>query len=107
MAAASRCRDINSEVGIYFEYTGQLNYLGTTAEGMVFGYHLNENAGTVRYGAFTLLRGSDGLHVKSVAGENFFDAPSGRYTVFARGFKKKSRAFFERGRALLFAALTR
>ena len=52
---------------------------------MAFGYHLNENAGTVRYGAFTLLRGSDGLHVKSVAGENFFDAPSGRYTVFARG----------------------
>lgn len=46
---------------------------------------MNENAGTVRYGAFTLLRGSDGLHVKSVAGENFFDAPSGRYTVFARG----------------------
>ena len=78
-------QDINSEVGIYFEYTGQLNYLGTNGEGMVFGYHLNENAGTVRYGAFTLLRGSDGLHVKSVAGENFFDAPSGRYTVFARG----------------------
>ena len=41
--------------------------------------------GTGDYGAFTLLRGSDGLHVKSVAGENFFDAPSGRYTVFARG----------------------
>ena len=78
-------QDINSEVGLYFEYTGQLNYLGTNGEGMVFGYHLNENAGTVRYGAFTLLRGSDGLHVKSVAGENFFDAPSGRYTVFARG----------------------
>ena len=78
-------QDINSEVGIYFEYTGQLNYLGTNGEGMVFGYHLNENAGTVHYGAFTLLRGSDGLHVKSVAGENFFDAPSGRYTVFARG----------------------
>ena len=78
-------QDINSEVGIFFEYTGQLNYLGTNGEGMVFGYHLNENAGTVRYGAFTLLRGSDGLHVKSVAGENFFDAPSGRYTVFARG----------------------
>ena len=78
-------QDINSEVGLFFEYTGQLNYLGTNGEGMVFGYHLNENAGTVRYGAFTLLRGSDGLHVKSVAGENFFDAPSGRYTVFARG----------------------
>ena len=78
-------QDINSEVGLYFEYTGQLNYLGTNGEGMVFGYHLNERAGTVRCGAFTLLRGSDGLHVKSVAGENFFDAPSGRYTVFARG----------------------
>ena len=78
-------QDINSEVGLYFEYTGQLNYLGTNGEGMVFGYHLNERAGTVRYGAFTLLRGEDGLHVKSVAGENFFDAPSGRYTVFARG----------------------
>ena len=77
-------QDINSEVGIYFEYSGQLNYLGTNGEGMVFGYHLNERAGSVRYGAFTLLRGEDGLHVKSVAGENFFDAPSGRYTVFAR-----------------------
>ena len=50
-------QDINSEVGIYFEYTGQLNYLGTNGEGMVFGYHLNERAGSVRYGAFTLLRG--------------------------------------------------
>lgn len=78
-------QDINSEVGLYFEYTGQLNYLGTNGEGMVFGYHLNERAGTVRYGAFTLLRGEDGLHVKSVAGENFFDAPSGRATVFSRG----------------------
>ena len=78
-------QDINSEVGLYFEYTGQLNYLGTNGEGMVFGYHLNERTGTVRYGAFTLLRGSDGLHVKSVAGENFFDAPSGRATVFSRG----------------------
>lgn len=78
-------QDINSEVGLYFEYTGQLNYLGTNGEGMVFGYHLNERAGTVRCGAFTLLRGSDGLHVKSVAGENFFDAPSGRATVFSRG----------------------
>lgn len=77
-------QDINSEVGLYFEYSGQLNYLGTNGEGMVFGYHLNERAGSVRYGAFTLLRGEDGLHVKSVAGENFFDAPSGRYTVFAR-----------------------
>lgn len=78
-------QDINSEVGLYFEYTGQLNYLGTNGEGMVFGYHLNERAGTVRCGAFTLLRGEDGLHVKSVAGENFFDAPSGRATVFSRG----------------------
>lgn len=78
-------QDINSEVGLYFEYTGQLNYLGTNGEGMVFGYHLNERAGTVRYGAFTLLRGEDGLHVKSVAGENFFDAPSGRATAFSRG----------------------
>lgn len=78
-------QDINSEVGLYFEYTGQLNYLGTNGEGMAFGYHLNERAGTVRYGAFTLLRGEDGLHVKSVAGENFFDAPSGRATVFSRG----------------------
>ena len=78
-------QDINSEVGLYFEYTGQLNYLGTNGEGMVFGYHLNERAGTVRYGAFTLLCGEDGLHVKSVAGENFFDAPSGRATVFSRG----------------------
>ena len=77
-------QDINSEVGLYFEYTGQLNYLGTNGEGMVFGYHLNEREGEVRYGAFTLLCGGDGLHVKSVAGENFFDAPSGRYTVFAR-----------------------
>ena len=77
-------QDINSEVGLYFEYTGQLNYLGTNGEGMVFGYHLNERAGTVRCGAFTLLRGEDGLHVKSVAGENFFDAPSGRATVFSR-----------------------
>ena len=78
-------QDINSEVGLYFEYTGQLNYLGTNGEGMVFGYHLNERTGAVRYGAFTLLRGEDGLHVKSVAGENFFDAPSGRATVFSRG----------------------
>ena len=29
-------QDINSEVGIFFEYTGQLNYLGTNGEGMVF-----------------------------------------------------------------------
>ena len=77
-------QDINAEVGLYYEYTGQINYLGTNGEGMVFGYHLNERAGTVRYGAFTLLRGTDGLRVKIVTGDNLFDAPSGRATVFAQ-----------------------
>ena len=77
-------QDINAEVGLYYEYTGQINYLGTNGEGMVFGYHLNERAGTVRYGAFTLLRGADGLRVKIVTGDNLFDAPSGRATVFAQ-----------------------
>ena len=79
-------QDINAEVGLYFEYTGQLNYLGTNGEGMVFGYHLNERTGTVRYGAFTLLRGSDGLRVKAVTGEDLFDAPNGRATEFAPSF---------------------
>ena len=77
-------QDVNAEVGLYFEYTGQINCLGTNGEGMVFGYHLNEQAGAVRYGAFTLLRGADGLRVKIVTGENLFDAPSGRATVFAQ-----------------------
>ena len=76
-------QDINSEVGLFFEYTGQLNYLGTNGEGMVFGYHLNERTGVVRYGAFTLLRGENGLRVKIVTGENLFDAPSGRATEFS------------------------
>lgn len=79
-------QDINAEVGLYFEYTGQLNYLGTNGEGMVFGYHLNERTGTVRYGAFTLLRSSDGLRVKAVTGEDLFDAPNGRATEFAPSF---------------------
>ena len=76
-------QDINAEVGLYFEYTGQLNYLGTNGEGMVFGYHLNERTGAVRYGAFTLLRGDALLRVKVVTGENLFDAPSGRATEFS------------------------
>ena len=76
-------QDINAEVGLYFEYTGQLNYLGTNGEGMVFGYHLNETGSSVRGGAFTLLRGADGLRVKAVTGENLFDAPAGRATIFS------------------------
>ena len=76
-------QDINAEVGLYFEYTGQINYLGTNGEGMVFGYHLNERTGAVRYGAFTLLHGDTLLRVKIVTGENLFDAPSGRATEFS------------------------
>ena len=79
-------QDINAEIGIYFEYSGQINYLGTNGEGMVFGYHLNETGGTVRCGAFTLLRAADGLRVKTVTGENLFDAPVGRATVFTRQY---------------------
>ncbi len=76
-------QDINTETHLYYEYTGQINYLGTNGEGMVFSYHLNETGGTVRCGAFTLLRASDGLRVKAVAGEDLFDAPSGRATIFS------------------------
>ena len=76
-------QDINTETHLYYEYTGQINYLGTNGEGMVFSYHLNETGGAVRCGAFTLLRASDGLRVKAVAGEDLFDAPSGRATIFS------------------------
>ena len=76
-------QDINTEAHIFFEYIGQINYLGTNGEGMVFGYHLNETGGSVRGGAFTLLRGADGLRVKAVTGENLFDAPAGRATIFS------------------------
>ncbi len=79
-------QDINAEVGLYYEYSGQINYLGTNGEGMVFAYRLNETGGSVRCGAFTLLRGDDGLRVKVVAGENLFDAPQGRSTLFARSY---------------------
>ncbi len=77
-------QDISGEIGLYFEYSGQVNYLGMNGEGMVFGYHLNETGGSVRYGAFTLLRAADGLRVRIVTGENLFDAPAGRATVFER-----------------------
>lgn len=79
-------QDINTEAHVFFEYSGQINYLGMNGEGMVFGYHLNETGGSVRYGAFTLLRGSDGLRAKIVAGENLFDAPVGRATAFERSY---------------------
>lgn len=74
--------DIVSGAGLYYEYLGQVNYLGTNGEGMVFSYHLNEASATVRYGAFTLLRTDEELRVKIVAGEELFDAPVGRATVF-------------------------
>lgn len=80
-------QDINTESHVYYEYSGQINYLGTNGEGMVFGYHLNEMGGSVRFGAFTLLHGeNDTLRVKIVTGENLFDAPVGRATVFERSF---------------------
>lgn len=78
--------DIVSGLGIYNEYVGQIHYLGTNGEGMVFGYHLNERASSVRYGAFSLLRQDEILRVKAVTGEDIFDAPVGRATVFAWSF---------------------
>lgn len=78
--------DIISGAGLYYAYSGQINYLGTNGEGMVFSYHLNESSGAVRYGAFTLLRADDELRVKIVAGESLFDAPVGRATVFEWDF---------------------
>lgn len=77
--------EIVSGLGRYSEYSGQVSYLGTNGEGMVFGYRLNGDAGAVRHGAFTLLHGADdSLRVKAVAGEALFDAPAGRATVFER-----------------------
>lgn len=79
--------ELVSGAGIYNEYSGQINYLGTNGEGMVYSYHLNGHAGAVRYGAFTLLAGEAGmLRVKTVAGEELFDAPVGRATEFDWSF---------------------
>lgn len=78
--------DIRSGLGIYNELVGQINYLGTNGEGMVYSYHLNERTGSVRCGAVTLLRQDETLRVKTVAGEELFDAPSGRATEFTWSF---------------------
>lgn len=78
--------DIVSGAELYYEYRGQVNYLGTNGEGMVFSYHLNGSSDAVRCGAFTLLRAGEELRVKAVAGEDLFDAPLGRATVFTWSF---------------------